>query len=211
MILQVVTDPVKDTLDMSRAISEYGILIVLSALMIISFIAMAIILFKMMRNTNDKIIESQNRVEKQNEQIMQQNKTIESLLNKIADTETTESLLEQTKWNAEKLLMASCDKSMLELITGTSEILMHNNIDNKEFTDNRIHSLVRTVDHNQTKWLNNFKYQGTRLGDLAMDEMGVKKVIEAIMSFIYSTDHSRDLLVRNLSLIYTDFKNQIKL
>lgn len=203
--------PVKDTIEMSRAISEQGILIVLSALMIISFIAMGIFLFKMMQNTNNKIIDSQKRVEKQNEQIIVQNETIRNLLNKIADTETTEALIEQTRWNAEKLLRVSFDSNLILLFKGASEILLKNHIDDEEFTERRIRALVNSAHLERVKWLNNFKYQGVRLGDLANTESWIEKKIDVIRKFIYSPNKNRDELVRELSLIYIDFNNQLNL
>lgn len=211
MILQTKLNPVQDTLEMSRAISEYGILIVLSALMIISFIAMGIILFKMMRSTNENIIESQNRVEKQNEQIIVQNETIRSLLNKIAEKETTEALLEQTKWNAEKLLRVSFDTNLITLLKGASEILSHNHIDDREFTETRIRALVNSAHFDRVKWLNSFRYKGTRLGDIANTDSWIERKVDIIRKFIYSLDKNRDLLVRDLSLAYTEFNNQLDL
>jgi hypothetical protein len=211
MLLQTNINPVQDTLEMSRAISEYGILIVLSALMIISFIAMGIMLFKMMRSTNDKIIESQNRVEKQNEQIIVQNETIRSLLDKISDTETTEALLEQTKWNTEKLLRVSVDTNLIVLLKGASEILSHNHIENKNFTEKRIKALVNSSHFDRVKWLNSFRYKGTRLGDLANTDSWIEKKVGIIHKFIYSPEKSMDLLVRDLSLAYTEFNNQLDL
>lgn len=211
MMLQANLNPVQDTLEMSRAISEQGILIILSALMIISFIAMGIFLFKMMRNTNDIILSSQKRVESQNEVIIQNNKINQSLLQKIVEKETTESLLEQTKWNAEKLLRVSFDTNLIMLLKGASEILSHNHIADKEFTEARIRSLVNSAHFDRVKWLNSFRYNGSRLGDLANTESWIEKKVEIIRKFIYSTDKSRDLLVRDLSLAYTEFNNQLDL
>lgn len=215
MILQANPNPISQTVDavdkMGGSITEHGILVILSALMIISFIAMGIVLFKMMKSTNEKMLESQNRSEKQNEQIIEQNKTIKSLLNKIADTETAEALLEQTKWNAEKLLRVSFDTNLIMLLKGASEILSHNHIADKEFTEARIRALVNSAHFDRVKWLNSFRYKGSRLGDLANTESWIEKKVEIIRKFIYSTDKSRDLLVRDLSLAYTEFNNQLDL
>lgn len=211
MLLQVSPNPIHDTIEMSKAVSEYGILIILSSLMIVFFISMGVFLFKMMRNTNEKIVESQQRSEKQNEQIIRQNDTIQGLLQKIADAETTESLLEQTKWNAEKILKASFDANLLNILKGTSEILSHNHIEDREFTERRIRSLVNTAHRDRVKWLNNFRYKGSRLGDFADSESWMEKKVEIIRSYIYSANHNRDALVRDLSLAYTEFNNQIEI
>lgn len=210
-MLQANLNPVQDTLEMSRAISEQGILIILSALMIISFISMGIFLFKMMRNTNEIILLSQKRVESQNEMIIQNNKINQELLQKIAEKETAESLLEQTKWNSEKLLRVSFDTNLIMLLKGASEILSHNHIADKEFTETRIRSLVNSAHFDRVKWLNSFRYKGSRLGDLANTESWIEKKVEIIRKFIYSADKSRDLLVRDLSLSYTEFNNQLDL
>lgn len=211
MMLQANLNPVHDTLEMSRAISEQGILIILSALMIISFISMGIFLFKMMRNTNEIILSSQKRVESQNEMIIQNNKINQELLQKIVEKETAESLLEQTKWNSEKLLRVSFDTNLIMLLKGASEILSHNHIADKEFTEARIRSLVNSAHFDRVKWLNTFRYKGSRLGDLANTESWIEKKVEIIHKFIYSADKSRDLLVRDLSLSYTEFNNQLDL
>lgn len=210
-IITLNIDPVNQTIEMSRAISELGVLIVLAALMVIFFIGMVYFVFKVLRNTNTKMLESQNRTESQNSQIIEQNKTMQSLLSKIAETESVEALLEQTKWNAEKLLRVSFDTNLIILLKGSSEILSHNHIADREFTEKRIQALVNSAHYDRVKWLNSFKYKGSKLGEIANTEIWIENKVDIIRKFIYSEDKNRDLLVRDLSLAYIEFNNQLDL
>lgn len=197
-------NPVNDTIEMSKAISELGVLIVLAGLMVVFFISMVYFVFKVMRSTNSKLLESQ-------AQMIEQNKVIQGLLSKLAEQSSVESLLEQTKWNAEKLLKASFDANLIVLMKGASEILSHNHIDDKDFTETRIRALVNSSHFERTKWLNNFKYNGSRLGDLANSESWVEKKVGIIRRFIYSSEKNRDVLMRDLSLAYVEFNVQLEL
>lgn len=207
----ITIDPVQDTIEVSRAISELGVLIVLAGLMVVFFIGMGYLIFKVVRDNNNKMVESQARTEAQNAQIIEQNKTIQTLLSKIAETASTEAMLEQTKWNAEKLLRVSFDTNLITILKGASEILSHNHIADKEFTENRIQSLVNSSHFERVKWLNSFRYKGTKLGEIANTEKWIDKKVDIVRKFIYSEDKSRDILVRDLSLAYIEFNNQLDL
>lgn len=207
----ITIDPVQDTIEVSRAISELGVLIVLAGLMVVFFIGMSYLIFKVVRDNNNKMVESQARTEAQNAQIIEQNKTIQTLLSKIAETASTEAMLEQTKWNAEKLLRVSFDTNLITILKGASEILSHNHIADKEFTENRIQSLVNSSHFERVKWLNSFRYKGTKLGEIANTEKWIDKKVDIVRKFIYSEDKSRDILVRDLSLAYIEFNNQLDL
>jgi len=201
MLIQLI-NPVQDSFEAANKISELGIMVVISGVMVISFISMGVFIFRQMQNTNKKIVESQST-------IIAQNDTIKSLLTRIAETESDEAKLEQTRYNVERLLSSSFDTNLVDLVRGVNEILTYNHIDEKEFTDTRIRDLVENSHTNRVKWLNSFKYKGTRLGELADSEKWKDRKIKIIKTFIYSPDHNMNILIRNLSQAYTEFKNKI--
>lgn len=200
---------INETIELSRAISELGVLVVIAGLMIVIFVTAIVFIFRIIRSTNDKMLESQKRSEKLTEQIIAQNETIQGLLTKIAVAETEVAKIEQTKYNAERLLRVSFDMNMVALLKGVSEIISYNHIDDKPYTESRVKALVSSAHHDRVKWLNAFKYSGTRLGDLANYDNWIDKKVEIIISYIYSKDRNKELLMRDLTLTYVEFSNQL--
>lgn len=210
-ILLEITDPVGSTVELSKAVTEQGVSNVLSGLMILTFIVMGSVLMKMLYSTIQKISESLQNINLENKHITEQNTAIMNSIVGILEKDKEANLVEQTKWNAERLLKASFDKSILELMSGTIDILTQNHIADETFTYNRIKSLVTSVHFDRINWLNSFKYKSQKLGDLANNEVWVDKKIDIIKKFIYSNDKNKDILFRDLKLAYRDFSNELKL
>lgn len=202
MYLLQVSDQIDHIVKTSEAISQHGILVVMSATMIVFFMIMTFIVFRSMKSNNEKIIA-------QNDTIKSQNETITNILSDIVKKESYEALIEQTRQNTEKLLKISFEANLLVLLKGASDILVNNHIADKEYTERRIRSLVNTSHFDRVKWLNSFRYKSTRLGDIADTENWIEKKTDIIRRFIYSEDKNRDQLVRELSLAYKEFNNEI--
>lgn len=213
MFLEI--DPISNTVELSKAVSEQGISNVLSGLMILTFIVMGGFLLKIIYNAISKITETLSNINNNNKELLTQNANVINGLSELLNKRKEENLLLQTKCNTERLLKKSFNDNIVDLMNGTIDILDKNHIDDKDFTQRRVSSLVNSSHFDRIRWLNNFTYEmdGSviRIGELIDNEDWINIIIDIILMFIHSADKDKDGLFRDLQLAYKNFNNELKL
>lgn len=205
-------DPiVKTSIETGHAISELGILIMIAAIFLIGVVFLTKFFVSSMRQTMNSVLESQSAIMEQLKTLNTQTESLQIILNKMSESTSMESLIEQTKENSYRIIRKSFADNLLDLLSGATDIIKNNHIDDKEKTYRKIYNVVDIAHKNRVLFLNNYKYHGTRLGDYANNKDWVTKKVEILKAHIYSSERDPLTLIRELRLAYDTFGYELNI
>jgi len=133
-------------------------------------------------------------------------------LNKIEEVERERFKRETTAEQLNFLVQNVLTSTKFNLVENTLKIIEQNNIINTVKTNKKVMNLVTNLINSIISGLNNFDFQGKKVGDLMNSDKEVWRVKQSqiITEYIYSD--SKDLLRfhNDLNILFDFFSNQIK-
>lgn len=216
------TDPISGGLEISRGISEYGILIVIAAFFIISAIIQFYINSNRFRRMSD---ENEKRMSMLLEKVINQENP-KDLIDKMYDLTTTVNSLviplnaliassrekakeECTYPQVSRVLKMELKSAKITLIEATRSIIKKNNIHADESkTKEKVIRVVNTVRQNLAQGLGLFKYKSIRMGTLVVKDYD-DTIVNTVYDFIMSENRDFSKLESDLDLVIGQFQNSL--
>lgn len=190
-------DPQQVT-ELARGISEYGAMVIMTAVYILLSAAMMIAIFKWFRTIINQIL-SDNK------------EALEDLLNETREQKgmlrtISEGLRVETKLRVRNLTGFAFDLSVEQVCRLIKNIREQNHIDNREATASKIRNLLHNIHEDRKSRFDAFTYKGKSLA-LYCNSEWVERVAQIIESEIYN-EHGPDnkRAFTNVKMIYDEIK-----
>jgi len=133
---------------------------------------------------------------------------------KKVNSETLKSLkVEATENQIYVVLKAGLRVLTLDILEGLKGIIRVNHISDKEYTEERVRTVLSTIHYSLIDGFNNFKIEGRFLGEL-IGNAYLEKEIKIALEYIYSADNKErrdDVLLNKLETMTKEMTNAVKI
>lgn len=197
---------------LSKAIYEYGILIVIVAIFLIVTILLFVLFYKrfdvLFQHMIDRDEKNNNNL---NDNISDLVRTMTEVLEivKINNEGITESAKKYQTYSATiKILKNYFNSLKLEILRNCDKIVEKNNISDVVSVENKINVVIKSIQKKRSIDMREFFYCNLSFSDVIPDSSGL--VFESMKKYIYDKSRSSDKLISDLDSIYNDCINEIE-
>lgn len=189
---------VTDTLQVAKGISDFGVLIIISAVFLVLASALMIACFRWFRIVIENIINNYS----------EQLKSLQELTMKNGETmvDIAEGLIPETQLRVKTISTGFFDLSQEKACRIIKRIREENNIANKELTKKKIRVLLHNLYEDRNSRFDCFRYRGKKLSDYCNPEW-IEWVAKVIEGEIYNESGQNDAReYTNIKAVYDNIK-----
>ncbi|MDD4030121.1 MAG: hypothetical protein PHE07_01650 [Bacteroidales bacterium] len=188
---------IEQVLKVSEAISQFGILIVIAAVFLVTvFILLITVIARYLKMTGDSV-KSQN----ENMQIL----IIETREQKAVMESIAEGLTDKTDTQHKVILKCMIDADIERTMRLLRNIRKENNIHDIPAVTEKVHRLIKNLSNKRYEDLSNFSYRGRNLGIL-LEEGWQSRIAEVVLREL-TLDENNGRAYTNVTTTYEDILN----
>lgn len=165
-----------DTLQVAKGISEYGIMIMISAVFLILSAGLMVAFFRWFKTAIENIISYTDELRELNMKLDQNNRIISSI---------SEGLIPETQLRIKNISGVFFDLAAEKVCRLIKKIREENHISNKEATKSKIRTLITNIYEDRNSKFDSFRYRGNPLSQYCNPEW-IEEVSSVVEGEIYN-------------------------
>lgn len=186
--------------ELAKAVSDYGVMVVIVAVFILLSFAMMITIFRWFKSIIDRIIKQQEEMKPVIEAIHDNGTLMKSIV---------EGLRPETQLRIRNLTGFAFDLSVENVCRLIKRIRKENHIDDKRATAEKIRKALRVIHDDRNSKFDPFTYKGKSLSRYCEEEW-IEQVAKVVENEIYHVDgENNSRAYTNVKLAYDDIKTDL--
>lgn len=187
----------QDYINVAKGISDFGILIIISAIFLVLSGSLMIACFRWFKSIMNKLVTDNNQhIASLLEETKEQN---------VLLTNLSESLKPETMLRLKSICSAFFDLAAERVCRLIDRVREENNIDNREATEKKVKSILHNLHYDRNSRFDSFSYRGKRLSELTSPEW-VDWVYVVFIQELYSDTLNHERTYTNIRTVYDRIK-----